>query len=300
MTARRSRLQIFESNWQAILLLLPTATVITAFLYYPFVETFWLSFHRIRVLGTETWIGLDHYVELFGSSSYRNSFLVTVVFTGVTVAVSILLALLISFLIFRVDRYTNVYLVAVIWPYALPIAVAAVLLEFLIHPQLGVFTWGLNALTGITFDWQTNSLYALLTVVAAAVWQSLGYSIIFITAALSQLPDSLREAASLDGVGPLRRLFYIYVPLISPILVFLVVIQTVTTLFGGFALIDLLTDGGPNEATNILMFNLYQDAFQNQRFGYAAAQSVVLFGIVAALLLVQLKLSDRFAYYGGA
>jgi sn-glycerol 3-phosphate transport system permease protein len=300
MSEHTEKLKIFEKNWQAALLLLPTAVFIVAFLYQPFLETFWLSFHRIRLLGTETWIGLDHYVNLFESPTYRSSFITTAIFTAVTVLLSILLALLVSFLIFEVNRYKNIYLVAVIWPYALPVAVAGVVLEFLIHPQLGVFTWTLNNATGFTFDWQTDSTYALVAVTLAAVWQSLGYSIIFITAALEQVPESLTEAASLDGVGRLRRLFFIYVPLISPILVFLIIIQTVATLFGGFALIDLMTGGGPDNATNILMFNLYQDAFQNQRFGYAAAQSVVLFLFVAIIMFVQLKLSDRFAHYGGA
>jgi sn-glycerol 3-phosphate transport system permease protein len=299
MSEHTEKLKIFEKNWQAALLLLPTAVFIAVFLYYPFLETVWLSLHRIRLLGTETWIGLDHYVTMFESSTYRDSFVVTLIFTAATVVLSVLFALLISFLIFEVDRYKNLYLVAVIWPYALPIAVAGVVLEFLIHPQLGVFTWALNNATGFTFDWQTDATYALIVVTFAAVWQSLGYSVIFITAALEQIPASLTEAARLDGVGRLRRLFLIYVPLISPILVFIVVIQTVATLFGGFALIDLMTGGGPDDATNILMFNLYQDAFQNQRFGYAAAQSVVLFVFVAIIMFVQLKLSDRFAHYGG-
>lgn len=300
MTEHESRLEIFSSNWQAALLLLPTLVFIAVFLYYPFVETVWLSFHRIRVLGQEAWIGFEHYTRMYESSSYRNSVYVTVLFTSVTVTLSLLLSLLISFLIHEVDRYKNFYLVAAIWPYAMPVAVAAVVLEFLIHPQLGVFTWALNQATGIEFAWNINGRMALVVVIAAAVWQGLGYSIIFITAAFGQIPSSITDAAELDGIGRLQRLFRIYVPLISPVLVFLIVVQTVGVFFGGFSIVDLMTGGGPNEATNVLMFNLYQDAFQRQQYGYAAAQSVVLFSFVAVLMYIQLKITDRYAYYGGA
>jgi len=300
MSEHTDRLQIFSSTREAALLLLPTMLFILVFLYYPFVETVFLSFHRIRILGNETWIGLDHYVRMLESSDYRYSFGVTILFTAVTVTVSLLLSLLISFLIHEVDRYKNLYLVSVIWPYALPLAVAAVLLDFLLHPQLGVFTWALDTYLGIEFAWDTDGRLALVAVMLGAIWQGMGYNIIFITAALGQIPSAITDAAELDGIGRLQRLFRLYVPLISPILVFLIVVQTVGAFFGGFALVDLMTSGGPNNATNILMFNLYQDAFRNQQFGYAAAQSVVLFAFVAVMMVIQLKVTDRYAYYGGA
>jgi sn-glycerol 3-phosphate transport system permease protein len=299
MSDHASRLQVFDSNWQAVLLLFPTLVLISVFLYYPFLETVQLSFYRIRVLGNEQWVGFDHYLDLFGSDTYRNSLVVTVIFTVATVTVSLFLSLLLSFLVHETRRFTNVYLIGLIWPYALPLAVAAVVLDFLINPQLGIVTFLLNSTLGIEFNWTTDGTAALVAVILAAVWQGLGYSIIFMTAALGQIPESVTDAARLDGVGPLGRLFRVYVPLISPILVFLIVLQTIGAFFGGFALVDLMTGGGPDESTNVLMFNLYQDAFTNSRFGYAAAQSVVLFVFVAVLMYVQLKITDRYAYYGG-
>lgn len=300
MSGANGRLQIFRSKWQAALLLLPTLALITIFLYYPFFETVQLSFYRIRVLGNQQWVGLEHYARLLESETYRNSLIVTVIFTVVTVTVSLLLSLLVSFLIHEADSLSDFYLIGLIWPYAMPLAVAGVVLNFIINPQLGVLTWALEAAVGFEFNWNTDGTLALVAVILAAVWQGLGYSIIFMTAALSQLPDSVTEAAELDGVSRLGRLFRVYVPLISPVLVFLVVLQTIGAFFGGFALIDLMTGGGPSNATNVLMFNLYEDAFTNSRFGYAAAQSVLLFGFVAVLMYVQLKVTDRYAYYGGA
>lgn len=297
MSEEASKLRIYESNWQAFLLLLPTMLFLFAFLYYPFIETFRLSFFRSNLLG-ESYVGLANYLRLFESSSYRYSFFVTVVFATSTVSISLLLALLISFMIHEVDRLKGFYLVAAIWPYALPLAVAAVLLDFLLHPTLGIFTYSFTQLTGLSFNWHIDGRAAVLAIILAAIWQGLGYSIIFMTAALGQLPRTITEAAELDGVGRLTRLFRIYVPLISPTIVFLIVIRTVSAFFGGFALVDLMTAGGPSGATDILMFKLYTDAFGYQQFGYASAQSIVLFVMVAIMMVIQLKITDRYAFYG--
>lgn len=294
-----SRLRVFDNTWQAVLLLLPTLLLITVFLYYPFLETVQLSFSRVRVLGNEQWVGFEHYLALLSSGTYRNSLAVTIVFTIATVTASLFVSLILSFFIHEANRFENFYLVGLIWPYALPLAVAGVVIGFIINPQIGLATFVLDSTLGIDFNWTTDGTTALIAVILTAVWQGLGYSIIFMTAAFGQIPESVTDAAKLDGIGPFDRLFRVYVPLISPILVFLIVLQTIGAFFGGFALVDLMTGGGPNESTNVLMFNLYQDAFTNSRFGYAAAQSVVLFGFVAVLMYVQLKITDRYAYYGG-
>lgn len=294
-----SRRRIYDSNWQAILLLLPTMSFLAAFLYYPFGETMWLSLHSSTLIGGDEWVGLENYAELLSSPEYHWSLMITVAFAVLTVSVSLLLALFISFLIHEVDRFGEFYLVAAIWPYALPLAVAAVILDFIVHPNLGIVTYALQQAFGFEFSWYTDGPLAFAVISIAAIWQGLGYSIIFITAALGQLPDSITEAAKLDGVGRLKRLFYVYVPLISPTLVFLIVVRTVSGFFGGFALVDLLTEGGPDEFTNILIYKLYNDAFAYSEFGFASAQSIVLFVLVAIGMLIQIKFFDRYAYYGG-
>lgn len=294
-----SRLRIYDSKWQAAALLLPTMSFLVAFLYWPFVETVWLSLHESSLIGGDEWVGLENYVELFNSSEYHWSLMITFAFAISTVSISLLIALIISFLIYEVDRFSEFYLVAAIWPYALPLAVAAVILDFIVHPNLGIITYAMQEAFGWQFNWYIDGPLAFLVVALAAIWQGLGYSIIFLTAALGQLPDSITEAAQLDGVGRMKRLFYIYVPLISPTIVFLIVIRTVSGFFGGFSLIDLLTSGGPDNYTNILMYKLYTDAFVYSDFGFASAQSVLLFLMVAVGMLAQIKFFDRYAYYGG-
>jgi sn-glycerol 3-phosphate transport system permease protein len=118
-------------------------------------------------------------------------------------------------------------------------------------------------------------------------------------AAMNTIPDTLTETARLDGVSRLRRLVWVYVPMMTPTLFFLVIINTIYAFFSTFAYVDLLTSGGPANATNILIFDLYREGFSFFNFGVASSKSVVLFVVVGLLMLVQFRLTDKYSYYGG-
>mgnify|MGYP000011758684 FL=1 len=288
----------YESWWQAFLLLLPTFVVLTTFLYYPGVETFRLSLQQTILLGTrKTFVGLENYVTLATSSAYHWSFAISVAFAAVVVIGTLVASLFVAYLLFQVDVGSSTYLIAAIWPYALPTAVAASVLLFLLHPSLGIITFVLESLTGTSLEWFTNGPQAFAIVALVAIWKQLGYNIIFMVAALNNIPETLTESAKLDGVGHLQMLYRVYVPLMSPTLVFLVVMNTIYAFFSTFPLVDLMTSGGPNEATNLLIFKLYRDAFEFSNLGLASAESVVLFAIVAILMYVQLRLSESYTTY---
>ncbi|RLM53281.1 sugar ABC transporter permease [Halobellus sp. Atlit-31R] len=290
----------YESKWQAFLLLLPTFVVLVAFLYYPGLETFRLSLSQTILLGSQkVFVGLENYVTLATSSEYHSSFAISVAFAAVVVVGTLAVSLFVSYLLFEVNVGASTYLIAAIWPYALPTAVAASVLLFLLHPSLGIITYYLGALTGISLDWFTNGPQAFLVVAVVAIWKQLGYNIIFMVAAFNNIPETLTESAEIDGVGHLKMLRRVYIPLMSPTLVFLVVMDTIYAFFATFPLVDLMTSGGPSGATNLLIFKLYRDAFEFSSLGLASAESVVLFAIVAILMYVQLRLSESYAHYGG-
>ncbi|QGA83893.1 carbohydrate ABC transporter permease [Halomicrobium sp. LC1Hm] len=289
----------FDSKLQAAALLLPTVVVLVAFLYYPSLETFRLSLYESAFLGQDLrWTGINNFVELATSSTYRNSFVVSVLFAGVVVIGTLVLSLLISYMLFDVDIGSSSYLVAAIWPYALPPAVAAILLNFLLHPNLGIFTHYLELLTPWTLDWFSSGPQAFAVLAIVAIWKQLGYNIIFMVAALNNIPETLTESAQLDGVGRLKMLYKVYVPLISPTLIFLVVMNTIYSFFSTFPLVDLMTSGGPSGATNLLIFKLYRDAFEFSNYGLASAESVILFVLVAILMYIQLRATEGHAQYG--
>lgn len=296
MSDRRA---VFTTKWHIPLLLAPTVAALFAFQYIPAIQALRLSFFRARAFGQNPeFVGLDNYIHLFTSAAYHNSLTVTVIFTLAVVGMTMLVGLWVSFMIYRVSSNKTVYMIAAIWPYALPPAVAGAILMFLFHPQVGVVSVNIENLTHLNINWQVKGRQALIVVIIASIWKGLGFNVIFFLAALNKIPRSLTEASKLDGVGDLNLLRKVYLPLMTPTLVFLLVMNTIYAFFSTFAIIDIMTRGGPTNSTNILIYNLYIDSFQYYNLGSGSAQSIILFFIVAALMIVQLRVSDRYGHYG--
>ncbi|MFP9190111.1 carbohydrate ABC transporter permease [Natronosalvus vescus] len=291
--------EIYNRSWVAYLLLLPTLVVSIVFLYYPAIRAAYLSLYETLQFGTiRVWTGLGNYQYLLTSSDYHSSIGITILFSLIVIIGVLTISLVISYLIYEVSVGQSSYLIAAIWPYALPPAVAGIVFFYIIHPTLGVFTQPIEAIFGINVDWFTNGRQAFTIVTIAVIWKQIGYNVIFMIAALNNVPDALGEVADLDGVGKFHRLVRVYVPLISPTLIFLIVMNTIYAFFHTFAFIDILTQGGPGGATNIMIYDLYRNAFEFNNHGLASAQSVILFFVVGILMYAQLRVSDRYAHYG--
>lgn len=288
--------EIFTDRMQGLGLLVPTLIISIVFLYYPATRAVSLSFYQ-ATFGRSSFTGVDNYIRIVTSSDYLGSIVISVGFAVCIVFGVLVVALYFTFLIHEVDYGKSVYLIASIWPYALPPAVAGLVFLFLSHPTIGILTSYIESI-GVQVDWFSDGGQAFTVVVIAAIWKQIGYNIIFMTAAMSNIPDSLTETARIDGVGRIDRLFRVYVPMMSPTLMFLLVINTIYGFFGTFAIIDTMTMGGPAGATNILIYDLYQTAFQSYDFGFASAKSVILFIVVGILMIVQFKISDRYTFYG--
>jgi len=289
--------EIFDSRIESGLLLLPTLLVSLVFLYYPTALAVRTSFFDSGFGQADEFVGIENYVTLLTDSGYHSSLLLSVLFAAVVVVGVIGVSLYLTFLIHEVDTGQGLYLISVIWPYALPPAVGALVFLFIAHPTLGVLTGPIEAL-GVDVDWFNDGPQAFIVVALAAIWKQIGYNVIFMIAAMNNVPDTLTETAELDGVSGLRRLVSVYVPIMTPTLFFLVIINTIYAFFGTFAFVDLLTSGGPSNATNILIFDLYQEGFSFFNFGVASAKSVVLFLLVGVLMFVQFRVTDEYSYYG--
>ena len=289
--------EIFDSRIESGLLLLPTLLVSLVFLYYPTALAIRTSFFDSSFGGGDEFVGLENYATLLTDSGYHSSLLLSMLFAAVVVVGVIAISLYLTFLIHEVDTGRGLYLISVIWPYALPPAVGALVFLFIVHPTLGVLTGPIEAL-GVDVDWFNNGPQAFVVVALAAIWKQIGYNVIFMIAAMNNVPNTLTETAELDGVTGLRRLVSVYVPIMTPTLSFLVIINTIYAFFSTFAFVDLLTSGGPSNATNILIFDLYQEGFSFFNFGVASAKSVVLFLLVGVLMFVQFRVTDEYSYYG--
>ncbi len=174
--------------------------------------------------------------------------------------------------------------------------VAGVLWYFLFNPTAGIITYVLKSMN---YDWN-HALYegqALFLVIFASVWRQISYNFIFFLAGLHSIPPSLMEASAIDGASPMKRFWTIVFPLLSPTSFFLIVVNVVYAFFDTFGVIDAITGGGPNNATNILVFKVYHDGFKGLDFGGSAAQSVILMAIVIALTIVQFRYIERKVHY---
>ncbi len=288
----------FPDRITPYLLLAPSILVVAVFLLVPSVEALVQSTRLVDPFtGRGIFVGLQNFADLLASSEYRHSILVSIVFAVCATALALAAALGLALLAGLPIRGGGFYRTALLWPYALSPAVAGVLWGLMFDPSTGPLTLLIRAATGISPNWMLSGNLALAMVVVAAAWKMLGYNIVFFLAGLQAIPGELLEAASVDGASSWSRFWRIRLPLLSPITFFLVIMNTLQAFFENFGLIDVLTQGGPARATDILVYKLYRDGFVNVQWGLASAQSIALFVLVSVLTVLQFRYAGRRVFY---
>lgn len=298
----------FRSRTLPYLFLLPMVLNLLLFLYYPSIQTVTLSlFSRRFPLPQERFVCLNNYTALAEDVIYRNSFIITFVIMFAVVVFSLGIALGIALLASQKVRYANVYRTLLIWPFALsPVVAGAIFLAMFREGNTGLINALLNALTGTTVSWLRDANLARVAIVAAAVWNILGFNVLFYIAGLQNVPKDLLEAASIDGANRVQRFWRITLPMLAPFTFFLLVTNVTYAFYGIYGAVDTLTSGGPplgaagslGGATSVLIYKLYEDAFNpGSPIGLAGAQAVILFLLVASLTVLQFRtLESRITY----
>lgn len=287
----------FGGHRLAAALLLPQLLILLLFFFIPSLRALAQSVLLSDPFGNQVhFVWLDNFARLLAQPEYRDSVWVTVLFTLGQNIVTILVALVLAFATDHVLRGRTFYKSVIILPYAIAPVIAGILWAFLFNPAVGPLAFIIKGL-GIGWDPNLNGTHALLLVIFAASWKHICYDYIFLVAALLALPPSLLEAAAVDGAGPIRRFLRIGLPLMGPTIFFLLVMNFVYGLFETFAIIDAVTRGGPANATNILVYKVYQDGFVNLDLGSSAAQSVLLMGFALILTLLQFRYVERQVNY---
>ena len=290
----------FKGKLVPFALMAPTLAILVLFLYYPVFQTFRLSLFRVAFLGLrKKFIGFANFVDLFKSSDYLHSVLVTLIIATAIVVIGLSLSLAISLLANQKVRGGRIYRLLLIWPYALSPAVAGIIWLFMFSPGFGIVNYLLSITVHVQPNWLGDPFLALLLVIAVSIWKNLGYNIVFYLAALQNINADVLEAASIDGAGPWRRFRSITFALLSPMTFFLLITNITYAFFDIFGTIDIMTKGGPINGTNVMIYNLYRDGFQYYKTGLAAAQSVLLFAGVILLTIIQFRTSGRHVHYGG-
>src|SRR3954464_2243863 len=288
---------VFNERLLPYLLVAPQIVITLIFFFWPSGQMIWQSMITEDAFGGNTkFVWFDNFTHLFNDSSYWASARLTLVFSALVASIGLAVSLLLAVMADRVIRGATGYKTFLVWPYAVAPAVAGVLWGFLFNPSVGIVAWLLQGI-GIEFNYIGNGNQALMLVVIAAVWNQLSYNFLFFLAGLQSIPKSLIEAAAIDGAGPGKRFWDIVFPLLSPTGFFLLVINIIYAFFGTFGIVGSLTQGGPGQATNILIWKVYNDGFRGQDLGGSSAQSVVLMVVVIALTFVQFRFIERRVHY---
>lgn len=288
---------IFRHQLLPWLLLAPQLAITLVFFLWPAGQAVWQSFQREDAFGLKTeFVGLANYTALFHDPGYLNSLKVTVVFALATVILSMGFALVLALAVDRMIRSTRAYTTLLVWPYAVAPAVAGILWWFLFNPTLGVLPYVLRAF-GYRWNHGLSGGDAMVLIVIAASWKQFSYNFLFFVAGLQSIPASMREAAAIDGAGPVKRFWTITLPLLSPTTFFLMVVNLVYAMFDTFAVIHATTQGGPNQTTNVLVYKVFNDGFIGLNLGSSGAQSVILMGIVIVLTVIQFRYVERKVEY---
>ena len=288
---------VFKHKFLPYLLVAPQIAITLVFFIWPASQAVYQSVLQEDPFGlSSTFIGLANFVDIFTDEIYLHSIYVTAVFSLSVAVIAMSVSLLLAAMADRVIKGATAYKTLIIWPYAVAPAVAGVLWYFLFNPTVGIIALYMKIL-GYEWNHSLNGGQAMSLVIIAAAWREISYNFLFFLAGLQAIPKPFIEAAAIDGASPLKRFWTITFPLLSPTAFFLIVMNIVYAFFDTFGVIHVITDGGPDNATNIMVYKVYADGFLGLDLGGSAAQSVVLMIIVISLTVIQFRYIERKVNY---
>jgi len=273
--------------------LLPTMIIFGVFVFYPFFRTIVTSLCLTNASGKIIkFVGLDNYIWLFKSKHFWNSVGVSFKFAFLISAPTFFISFVLALMANNRARGSRIYETF----YSIPMAIAsapAAAIWFLIYSSgSGILNYVFNT----NIRWLQDRNIAIYSVALVTIWMNLGVNFIFLLTGLRNVPDELIDCSILDGANYFRKLFNVIIPLASP-QIFFVIFLNITTSFRSFAQIKLMTQGGPAYSTNILVYNIYRTAFQDNQFYRACALSFILFLIIFIITRIQFALEKKGVHY---
>jgi sn-glycerol 3-phosphate transport system permease protein len=286
----------FRESLLAYLMIVPALGAFVVFVFYPLVRTVYLGFYRVPPFPglPSHYLGFSQYATVLSHSQFLGPLWNSTLFVLFTVPTGLALGLAMAVAAHRPLRGIRAFRVIFSSTIATSVAVSSVIFFTLLDPTTGLFAYwiGQRGGTGLL----GNPTWALPAVAVVSIWQNLGFSFILMSAALASVPEDLLEAAAIDGASGGRRFFRVTMPLISPTLFFAAIVGLIAG-FQTFGQIDLLTKGGPNGHTNVLLYQIFTSFYVNADTGTASVMAVALFLILVLLTLLQFALVQRRVFY---
>lgn len=277
--------------------LLPALGLYALFFVYPFVYAFFLSFHEWNMISPEKiFVGFQNYLSLFSDEVYWISMKNTGLYVLMTVPVSLLAGLGLALLIEGVKKGKVLYRLLFFLPVVSSIAIMGIVWTLMYNPQVGAVNviLGYFGIEGI--HWLNDPTIALISVALVGIWNSFGYNVILFISGLKGVDKNLYEAAALDGANTWESFKNVTIPMLSPV-TFFVFVMSVISSFQVFTTVQVMTKGGPNNSTNVAVYQIYQEAFQFFSVGTATASATILLILVVIFTIVQLVVGKKLVHY---
>lgn len=280
-----------SKTFMGLVFILPALVGTFVFIIIPVFFSFGLSFLDWDLLNKPKFVGLNNYLDVFTDPLFGKILLNTFVYAISTSIFAVIIPLVLACIINSKIRGSEFFKTAYFLPFVTPMIVIAIIWQWIFDPNIGF----LNHLFHIHINWLYDTNFAMPAVIIVSVWKLIGYNMVIFLAGLSALNQSLFEAAKIDGANPFDTFRFVTVPLLSPTIFFVVVITCISS-FQVFDLIYMMTQGGPLDSTNVLVYAVYKNAFEYFKVGYASALAYVLFAIIFVLTLFQWKMRKKMVY----
>jgi multiple sugar transport system permease protein len=280
--------------FHAYLFIAPVVLLFGIFRVVPSVQTLLYSFYKVELLrGRFTFLGLDNFRDLLADEIFRRAIVNTLTYVITIVPISAFLGLILAVL-FNARFHLKEFFKAVYFsPMVTSTVAAAMVWWWMYNPQFGIFNVLLKLVHVPEQPWLMSSHMALPSIIIFSIWKNLGYNMILYLAGLQAIPPQFYEAATIDGAGAFGRFWRITLPLLAPTTTFILIYNGILA-FQVFDQIFVLTGGGPAGSTNVVVLDLYRQAFERYNFGYAAAEAMVLFVFIMGVTILQYVYSKRF------
>ncbi|SDQ05132.1 carbohydrate ABC transporter permease [Quadrisphaera sp. DSM 44207] len=285
----RARRRRPDDTGLALLFILPATVGLVAFYFWPLVRGIWLSFTSWDVLTPSRFIGLENYQRMVQDPVFWNAVRVTLSYVVLNIGVQTVAALVIAVLMQRLTRSTWVRAM-VLAPYLVSNVVAALIFLWILDFQLGIGNQVLERLGLERIGFFTTDTWAIPTIALVNVWRHMGYTALLIFAGLQAISPTVYEAARVDGASELRQFSSITLPLLRPVLGLVLIISVIGS-FQVFDTVSVTTGGGPVDASRVLQVYIYDNAFAQFDFGYAAALSVAMLAILMVVTVLQYRVT---------
>ena len=295
----RAERHFWQAEWFLfILFVAPNVILFAIFTYWPMIQNGYLSTVRWDLVSPrKISVGLANYQYLLTNSEFRTVFINTIVFTVATVGLSLVLGLAAALLLNQPLRGRDGARAVLFAPTLLSGAAISIVWVYMFDPRYGLVAQVLGWFNLGSPNWLIDPAWAMPAVIIVYIWKNLGFTAVIYLAGLQAIPKDLYEAATVDGAGPFWRFRSVTLPMLSPITFFLVVTSILNT-FQAFDIIRVMTQGGPVDATNTLIYYVYEQGFVAFNAGRAAAAAMVLFALMFGVTWLQLRFTEQRVHYG--